>query len=125
MNLMQQQARFLARILDDDTADLSPGEAVYHFAYRNRLHGALSENFERTAVWLGDDAFRAATMAHMRRRPPSSWTLDAFGDGFDDTLTALYPAAPDVAELAWLDWNLRSEERRVGTECRSRWSTYH
>ena len=23
------------------------------------------------------------------------------------------------------DWNLRSEERRVGKECRSRWSPYH
>ena len=23
------------------------------------------------------------------------------------------------------DWELRSEERRVGKECRSRWSPYH
>ena len=23
------------------------------------------------------------------------------------------------------DWNVRSEERRVGKECRSRWSPYH
>ena len=24
-----------------------------------------------------------------------------------------------------LDWSARSEERRVGKECRSRWSPYH
>ena len=46
-----------------------------------------------------------------------------------------YHAAATAA--AWLDaagftrleeadyWNLRSEERRVGKECRSRWSPYH
>src|SRR5256885_10795466 len=27
--------------------------------------------------------------------------------------------------LPWLDWAQRSEERRVGKECRSRWSPYH
>src|SRR3989475_498392 len=31
----------------------------------------------------------------------------------------------DVAELAGLDELVRSEERRVGKECRSRWSPYH
>ena len=29
------------------------------------------------------------------------------------------------ADLILLDINLRSEERRVGKECRSRWSPYH
>ena len=28
-------------------------------------------------------------------------------------------------DLALVDWNMRSEERRVGKECRSRWSPYH
>src|SRR2546430_6130482 len=33
-------------------------------------------------------------------------------------------------DLTWYDWDLderqkRSEERRVGEECRSRWSPYH
>ena len=26
---------------------------------------------------------------------------------------------------AWQSWGERSEERRVGKECRSRWSPYH
>src|SRR2546422_6751398 len=37
---------------------------------------------------------------------------------------------PGVQSVEILDetrarWNLRSEERRVGKECRSRWSPYH
>ena len=33
----------------------------------------------------------------------------------------------DIEEKTWdfYDGTLRSEERRVGTECRSRWSPYH
>ena len=31
--------------------------------------------------------------------------------------------AEDVLQETWLRW--RSEERRVGKECRSRWSPYH
>ena len=29
------------------------------------------------------------------------------------------------ADVTWLDKQFRSEERRVGKECRSRWSPYH
>ena len=41
-------------------------------------------------------------------------------------------AAPALAQeessnrvAAKTDWSVRSEERRVGKECRSRWSPYH
>ena len=30
-----------------------------------------------------------------------------------------------VAENRFVEWEERSEERRVGKECRSRWSPYH
>ena len=45
-------------------------------------------------------------------------------------LTAVWGGDPLYLELPWLsvaDLNLviRSEERRVGKECRSRWSPYH
>ena len=33
--------------------------------------------------------------------------------------------APDVVILDWVLPDGRSEERRVGKECRSRWSPYH
>src|SRR3712207_9424206 len=33
---------------------------------------------------------------------------------------------PDWNDLVWSDdWEERSEERRVGQECRSRWTAYH
>src|SRR3712207_3221057 len=47
-------------------------------------------------------------------------------------LTGLRPVeggpVPEVAVVdrpGWVDANTRSEERRVGKECRSRWSPYH
>src|SRR5271169_5537973 len=40
---------------------------------------------------------------------------------------ALLPTetGPRAECLSWLFWQMRSEERRVGKECRSRWSPYH
>ena len=47
---------------------------------------------------------------------------------FDQLPTALVVAARQdlqgMGEIAWCD-DRRSEERRVGKECRSRWSPYH
>ena len=34
-------------------------------------------------------------------------------------------SALEACQLLFLDINMRSEERRVGKECRSRWSPYH
>ena len=31
----------------------------------------------------------------------------------------------EIAERLFNKWSMRSEERRVGKECRSRWSPYH
>src|SRR3989449_6291183 len=37
-----------------------------------------------------------------------------------------YPSPPSVLDgLKTSAWDVRSEERRVGKECRSRWSPYH
>ena len=38
---------------------------------------------------------------------------------------ALYASKENIAEVEKIKSELRSEERRVGKECRSRWSTYH
>ena len=57
-----------------------------------------------------------------------------FLEGEDLEITASYPAGMinDTAENLEaaaagenLEWTKRSEERRVGKECRSRWSPYH
>src|SRR2546422_9377033 len=39
--------------------------------------------------------------------------------------TYLFGARGTPERLARLPWRMRSEERRVGKECRSRWSPYH
>ena len=39
--------------------------------------------------------------------------------------TELIAAVAEQAELSKKDAEKRSEERRVGKECRSRWSPYH
>ena len=43
--------------------------------------------------------------------------------GLDPQMVGLVLAAPIVARMIAVP--LRSEERRVGKECRSRWSPYH
>src|SRR3712207_8178487 len=39
--------------------------------------------------------------------------------------SALAPDLPTMVEAGVPNFDLRSEERRVGKECRSRWSPYH
>ena len=83
-----------------------PGLAVYLNNYRGQLMGCLSESFTAVRAWLGDDAFDAATATHIDRLPPHNWTLDAYTLEFPDTIDALYPADPEVGELARLERDL-------------------
>jgi hypothetical protein len=114
MTLAQIQRDFRAFIISGSPAieaaigeDARRGLAVYHHAFRANLIACLQDTFEKTAAWLGEDAFERAALAHIEKHPPTSWTLSAYGEGFDETLAARYPADPEVAELAWLDWRLR------------------
>ena len=43
----------------------------------------------------------------------------------DLTLFPLYDALPMIGRASCREKSVRSEERRVGKECRSRWSPYH
>ena len=115
MNLSELQTEFCAYLRSDGSLSLAGvapqaqrGMAVYHYAHRATLASALRDVFERTHAWLGDARFESAAEHHIACHPPSSWTLADYGAGFDDTLTALYPDHPEVAELAWLDWTLRA-----------------
>jgi hypothetical protein len=114
MTLAELQRAFRAHIERGEGAindgvppDARRGLAVYRHAYRANLVACLADTFEKTAAWLGEDAFEAAALEHLAGHPPTSWTLNAYGQGFDDTLEGLYPADPEVAEIAWLDWSLR------------------
>ena len=114
MSLAQLQRDFSAHILTG-AAEVEPhikggarrGLAVYRHAYRATLTECLRDSFEKTLLWLGEDAFDAAALIHIPGHPPSSWTLADYGRGFDQTLAGLYPDDPEIEELAWLDWSLR------------------
>jgi hypothetical protein len=80
-----------------------PGLRVYQNNYRSQLMDCLDEAFVRVRLWLGDAGFLAAAAAHIDRVPPSTWTLDGYPRHFPETLAALYPDDPEIAELAWLD----------------------
>lgn len=81
----------------------SPGLLIYQNNYRAQLSACLEAIFEQTRKWMGHDAFLAAAAVHIERVPPSSWTLDAYGAGFPQTLGRLHPEDPEIAELAWID----------------------
>lgn len=81
--------------------------SVYHHAYRAQLLACLRDVYERTWAWLGDEAFERAGKAYVEAHPPSSWTLADYGEDFPVWLGGLYPADPEVEELAWLEWALR------------------
>lgn len=81
----------------------APGLAVYLNNYRGQLMTCLAESFGAVRAWLGDTAFDGAAATHVDRRPPHSWTLDAYAIEFPDTLDTLYPQDPEVAELARLE----------------------
>src|SRR5436305_14246884 len=64
--------------------------------------------------------FRTARVGRLRHRhrhsPPREERCPAMGENLRRGRTARFGRAP---------LRLRSEERRVGKECRSRWSPYH
>jgi len=79
------------------------GLAVYQNNYRASLLACLSDTFERVRLWLGDDRFLTIAAAHIDVTPPHGWTLDAYAQGFPETLRLLFVDEPVVAELGWLD----------------------
>ena len=111
MRLADIQTAFMAQVLDDDAPAptgwderQARGMNVYRNNYRASLVDALIETYERTARWVGEDAFRRAAAHHVITRPPSSWTLDHAGAGFDETCAQLFANDREVEELAWLEW---------------------
>ena len=83
-----------------------PGTLVYQNNYRTALVSSLAETFQRLVLWLGDEAFEAAAARYIDARPPSSWTLDAYGEDFTDFVATLWPDDPEVAEIALIDWTV-------------------
>jgi hypothetical protein len=114
MTLLARQRAFRDYLRDapNDAAAMIAGNAdarlaVYHNAFRARLDDCMRDTFPKCWAYLGDNGFARAAEAHRIATPPHSWTLDAYGAGFDATLARLYPDDAEVAELGWLEWALR------------------
>ena len=84
----------------------SAGLAVYLNNYRSQLLTCLATTFPTVRAWIGDTAFDDAASAHVDRVRPRSWTLDAYGLQFPETLDALFHADPEIGELARLEREL-------------------
>ncbi|WP_298194845.1 DNA-binding domain-containing protein [Novosphingobium sp.] len=108
LNLQRDFRDWLVTGEDSAAAALGggPGTLVYQNNYRTALVSSLAETFQRLVLWLGDEAFEAAAARYIDARPPSSWTLDAYGEDFTDFIATLWPDDPEVAEIALIDWTV-------------------
>lgn len=107
MTLAETQSAFAAYLRSGEEADATPfgsaGLQIYLNNYRSQLIACLQASYPRTRQWIGEDAFLHATVNHVDRVHPHSWTLDAYGHDFADTLDALFPDDPEVHDLAMLE----------------------
>lgn len=87
-------------------ANAAAGLAIYQNNYRAQLIGCLEVSYPQVRRLIGEDAFREASISHIERQPPHTWTLDHYGRDFAGTLLSLYPRNPDLQELAWIEWTL-------------------
>jgi hypothetical protein len=116
-SLAQLQSAFQQHLLTGEEAiathirDSGIGTArrlhIYHHAYRMRLVDTLRDSFGHTLLYLGDERFNAAALAHVEGHASTHPSLRWYGADFPETLAARFDEAPEVAELAQLDWALR------------------
>ena len=81
--------------------------AIYHHAYRMRLVDTLRDSFGHTLLYVGDEHFNAAALTYIEGHPSQHASLRWYGGGFAASLAARFDEAPEIAELAQLDWALR------------------
>jgi len=121
MSLLELQQDFRAWLAEasDEAAErfgeaARPGLSVYQNNYRAALTACLSDTFERVRLWIGEDRFLSTAAAYIDVTPPHAWTLDAYAQGFPESLRALFPDDPEIAEIGWLD--LALSEAFVGPD---------
>lgn len=83
-----------------------PGLDIYLNNHRSSLMAALRESYALLRTWLGEAEFDLAAAHYISANDPVSWTLDAYGARFAETLAELHPGAPVAADLARLEWAL-------------------
>jgi Putative DNA-binding domain len=80
--------------------------SIYSNAYRIRLHDALSEAYDKTHRYLGDELFDAAANGYVEQNPSQWSNLRWYGASFPAFLQHYLPEHPVVAELAAFEWAL-------------------
>lgn len=115
MRLAEAQAAMMAQIVLPEvdapqgwSERRKAGLAIYRNAYRSRLVDTLAEIYPLTRQWVGEEVFGRAAAHHLILYPPSRWTIDLAGVGFDETLADLFTDDPEVSELAWLEAAMHS-----------------
>ncbi|WP_052063318.1 HvfC/BufC family peptide modification chaperone [Nitrincola sp. A-D6] len=81
---------------------------IYHNAYRSRLLEVLQSAFERSWIYLGDEAFNSICTRYIDTHASHSANLRNYGGDFPHFLRQAFPSDPEVAELATMDWRLHS-----------------
>ncbi|WP_439477943.1 HvfC/BufC family peptide modification chaperone [Brevundimonas sp.] len=119
MRLLEVQRAFQSLVLQGDTAAIETAVfskdqvdarrrlGVYSHAYRATMTGLLSEVFDKTWAYLGDERFEAEVATYVAAHRSTSFSLDDYGSDFPGQLEQRLPDEPDVFELAWLDWSMR------------------
>lgn len=80
--------------------------SIYHNAYRVRLRDALSEAYDKTHAYLGDELFYDACTHYCAQNPSHSSNLRWYGATFAPFLAEYFAQHPVVAELAAFEWAL-------------------
>jgi len=80
--------------------------AIYYDAYRLRLAEALSEAFDKTHAYVGDDTFAELCAGYIDKHPSQFPNLRWFGGEFAALVAGRLPEHPVVAELAAFEWAL-------------------
>lgn len=119
MNLSELQTDFQRILLDAESgrADwvkasahgISPQDrlAIYHNAYRVRLIDVLSDTFEHTAAYLGDDWFHRLASVYVQSHHSTHNNIGLYGRAFPGFLAEQLADDKEVSELALVDWKLR------------------
>jgi len=96
----------LAAVREQGPADPASRLAIYHRAYRARMHEALGEAYERTWTYIGDELFAQMAGAYLDAHPSTFANLRWFGGDFSAFLARALDEHPYVAELAAFEWTL-------------------
>lgn len=111
MNLAELQQAMIAWVRTGEPEHAArigggAGAGVYLGNHRAALMAALASAYPQLERWIGEAPFAAAAAHHVDAVDPVSWTLDAYGADFDQTLAQLHADQGELADLARLEWAL-------------------